>query len=86
MLSDKKKQDLLIKELEMTLASMVNQEAPEKYIKSWGYVLELLQKGYSVVAVLEAEGLGLDKKVVSGIRKVFDVRWMAAPFLCLLFF
>lgn len=59
--------------LEFVLANMVY-DGRKKWAQALGPVVEWLQKGEPVMAVLEAEAVGLDDRVLNKMRNVFDVR------------
>jgi hypothetical protein len=65
----------LVEKLELALASLIHDNKDEKLAIALGAVVEWLHKNEFVIAVLEAEALGLDDKIVNHMRRVFDVRW-----------
>jgi len=67
------KQKKLLDKLEMSLVELVH-ENESKLATVLGPIVEMLQKGHSVLAVLQAEASKMDERVITEIRKTFDVR------------
>lgn len=68
-----KQQKILLDKLEIALVELVHQ-GNLKLAEALGPVVDLLQQGNSVCALLESEARGFDERIVEEIRTVFDVR------------
>ena len=67
-------QKKLLAQLELGLANLVHDKQDE-LAKPLGIIVEYLQKGEPVIAVLEGEAMNFSSQILDCIRKTFDVRW-----------
>lgn len=72
-ISYNKNQRILLDKLEMALVGLVH-DGNTTLAKALAPIVDLLQQGNSVCALLESEASGFDERIVEEIRQVFDVR------------